>query len=304
MAGKTPSPAPKTPTPAAGVPQTPSVELTPPASTNALAEYDYGDDAGAGFENQTMADRKLPMFIVLQSNSPQVVNSKGKLYAGMIMNTVTEEVTEELLLVWCTTDHVAIQYVPRDDGGGFRGRHPWDSKIVQAAIAKNDGKSIGKIPLPQPPDPKTGKPEPTHELVETFEIFAITYKETKVGDVKSAEITGFGVIPCASKKIAAYRDWNSKMLDFRVNGKEVPIFAHRVKMTTVSDTNKHGTFMIPVFTSAEGGDTLASSLMKKDDPRYIAAKKLREDVNKGMAKGAYETMTQEPGVDPEGPAPF
>jgi hypothetical protein len=276
----------------------------PPAEGTAIEVFEYEGDEGGGFEQQSMADRKLPMLVILQSNSPQVAESKGKMWAGMIYNTVTKEAFEEIEFVAAITDHCVLQFIPRDDGGGFRGRHAPNSKIVLDAIAKNDGKSIGKIPLPMPPDPKTQKPQPTNELVETFEVYAITYG-------KAGDVTGFGVIPFSSTKIKAYRGWNTQLSMFapKLIGKQlkigdVPLFAHRVKMTAVSDTNAKGTFMIPVLTPAAGGDDLIPSMIKKTDPRYQAAKKLRDDVRKGFAKAAYETMSQDEGPDPEAGVPF
>src|SRR5688572_13015546 len=72
----------------------PAVAMTPPPETHALEVYDYGDDAGQGFENQDMSDRKLPLIELLQSNSPEVVDSKGKCWAGQFHNTVTGEIYE------------------------------------------------------------------------------------------------------------------------------------------------------------------------------------------------------------------
>ena len=58
----------------------PGAAMTPPpeASETALDVFDYGDDTGQGFENQDMSDRKLPIIELLQSNSPEVAESKGK----------------------------------------------------------------------------------------------------------------------------------------------------------------------------------------------------------------------------------
>ena len=287
-----------TPPPAAGQ------AMTPPAATQAIEVFDYGDDAGQGFENQTMADRKLPIIELLQSNSPEVVESRGKVYAGQFRNTVTEEIYDEVYFVPAITDNCWTQWVPRDDGGGFRGRHPISAKIVRDAIARNDGRAIGKLPVPQLPDPKTGKPQPNHELVEGFEIYAILYS-------KEGEVLGFGMIPFTSTKIKVYRAWNSALGNFAptINGKKlppgaVPIFAHRVKMTSESETKATMTYMIPVLSPAEGGDDLKTSLLPKNDVRYVAAKKLHDDVLAGLAKAAYETTKQDPGVDPESGVPF
>jgi hypothetical protein len=277
----------------------------PPPEGNAIVEFDYGDDAGQGFENQDMSDRKLPLIELLQSNSPEVVESKGKIFAGQFRNTVTEEIYDEVYFVPAVTDHCWTEWIPRDDGGGFRGRHAKGAKIVADAVARNDGRAIGKLPVPQPPDPKTNKPQPTHELVESFEIYAILY------DAKTDEVLGFAMIPFTSTKIKVYRAWNSAIGNFAptLGGKklapgQVPIFAHRVKMTSESETKNTNTYMIPVLSPAQGGDDLKNSLLAKTDPRYVAAKKLHDDVLAGLAKAAYETTKQEPGIDPESGVPF
>jgi hypothetical protein len=283
----------------------PGTAMTTPPETQAIEVFDYGDDAGQGFENQDMSDRKLPIIELLQSNSPEVAESKGKVWAGMFRNTVTGEVCEEVYFVPAVTDHCWTEWIPRDDGGGFRGRHRKDAKIVADAVARNDGRAIGKLPVPQPPDPKTQKPQPNHELVESFEIYGILYA------AKTNEVLGFAMIPFVSTKIKVYRAWNSAIGNFAptINGKklapgQVPIFAHRVKMTSESETRGTNTFMIPVLSPAEGGDDLKTSLIGKNDPRYVAAKTLHDDVLAGLAKAAYETTKQEPGVDPESGVPF
>lgn len=291
------------PTVAAAAPTT--AMTPPPAEGQALEVFDYGEDAGQGYENQDMSDRKLPIIELLQSNSPEVVESKGKVWAGQFQNTVTGEVYDEVYFVPAITDHCWTAWISRDDGGGFRGRHPKNAKIVADAVARNDGRAIGKLKVPQPPDAKTGKPQPDHELVESFEIYGILY------DAKTDEVLGFAMIPFTSTKIKVYRAWNSAIGNFAptINGKklspgQVPIFAHRVKMTSESETKGQNTYMIPVLSPAQGGDDLKNSLLPKNDSRYVEAKKLHDDVLKGLAKAAYETSKQDPGVDPESGVPF
>ena len=284
--------------------EAPVTSMTPPPETQAIEVFDYGDDAGQGFENQDMSDRKLPIIELLQSNSPEVAESKGKVWAGMFRNTVTGEFYEEVFFTPAITDHCWTEWIGRDDGGGFRGRHRKDHKIVAEAVARNDGRAIGKLKVPQPADAKTGKPQPDHELVESFEIYGIVYDKT-------GEVMGFAMIPFTSTKIKIYRAWNSAIGNFAptINGKklspgQVPIFAHRVKMTSESETKGTNTYMVPVLSPAEGGDDLKNSLLPKNDPRYVAAKKLHDDVLAGLAKSAYETTKQDPGVDPESGVPF
>ena len=272
--------------------------MTPVPATPAEEVFEYGDDAGQGFENQDMSDRKLPIIELLQSNSPLVTSSKGKVFAGQFRNTVTGEVYEEVCFVPAITDHCFTEWVSRDDGGGFRGRHRKDAKIVMEAVARNSGRAIGKLKVPQP------SPDPDHELVEGFEIYGILYNP------KDGEMLGFAMIPFTSTKIKVYRAWNSAIGNFApvLGGKrlapgQVPIFAHRVKMTSMAESKDKFTYMVPVLSPAEGDD-LKSSLLPKSDVRYMAAKKLHDDVLNGLARAAYETTEQEAGPDPEGGVPF
>jgi hypothetical protein len=315
----------------------PVTALTPPPETQAIevVDFDYGDDAGQGFENQDMSDRKLPIIELLQSNSPEVAESKGKVYAGQFRNTVTGEIYDEVFFTPALTDHCWTEWIPRDDGGGYKGRHRKDAKIVAEAVARNDGRAIGKLKVPQQPDSK-GKPQPDHELVESFEIYSILY------DAKTGEVLGFAMIPFTSTKIKIYRAWNTAMGNFAptfygvkdaagkshgqfpfaevaekkaaaVGGTvypikfapgKTPIFSHRVKMTSEVENKGPLTYQVPVLSPADGGDDLKNSLMGRNDPRYVAAKKLHDDVLAGLAKAAYETTKQEPSADPESGVPF
>ena len=292
----------KNSTPPPGVPSEVAA-MTAPPETQAMEAFDYGDDAGEGFENQNMSFRKLPMLVVLQSNSPQVVESRGKVHPGQIFNTVTSEVVDEIVVIPAVLDSCFLQFIPRDDGGGFRGRHRADSKIVKEALGRNEGRSFGKIPLPQPNDPKTGKPQPTHELVENYEMYVIT--------TRGEDITGFAVIPFQSTKIKVLRAWNTQIGMFapklgtkQFKAKEIPMYAHRVKLTTEVETNQKGTFFVPVLSPAMGGDDLVQSLMGRNDARYQAAKQLHDEVMAGHAKAAYETLQQDPPQSAEDGVPF
>src|SRR5262249_21956494 len=73
-----------------------TMAVTAPPETQAIEVFDYGEDAGQGYENQDMSDRKLPIIELLQSNSPEVAESKGKMWAGQFRNTVTGEIYDEV----------------------------------------------------------------------------------------------------------------------------------------------------------------------------------------------------------------
>lgn len=300
--------------------------MTAPPPSQELAEReddeatfdaeDYGTDAGKGHENQDMDDRKIPMLVILQPGTPIV--TKGDAKAGQIINSVTGEVYDAVDFVPSGTDHVFTEWKPLDEkgqGGGFRGRHPKNAKIVRDAINANGGKFIGKIPLKHL-DP-AGKPlldrdnklVPDTELVETYEVPGIVFQAWKrEGDKlvpvfggKNAE--GPVLISFTSTKIKAYREWNtnvslyqSKVKDVatgKITKAPVPMFAHRVRMTTVFRQEGKLSWYVPdlspVFSEKNGRSGMDRSLLGLDDERYIAAKVLHEQFMKGAKSGAYET---------------
>jgi hypothetical protein len=208
---------------------------------------------------------------------------------GQWWNTITESASDSVEFVAAITDHAYIQWVPRDEGGGFRGRHAHDSKIVRDAIDRNGGKMVGRLPVPQPPDAK-GKSQPDHELTEAFEVWAV------LCDGKDA--AGMAVISFQSMKIKAYKEWNTQLSMFQVKGADgrkrvVPLFAHHVRLSSRSTSNKFGEFYVPVMTPASG--ELRASLLAPQDPRYLAAKQLREQYHAGVVRAAYETTEREEG---------
>ena len=79
-----------------------------------------------------------------------------------------------------------------------------------------------------------------------------------------------------STKIKVYKTWNSAIGNFAptINNKklapgQIPIFAHRVKMTSAIETKATNTYFIPVLSPAEGGDELKPSLLPKIHERYF-----------------------------------
>ena len=87
-----------------------------------VAAYDYGEDAGSGFEGTKSIDLSIPFLNVLQSNSPAV--AEGTLKNGDIFNSVTGQVYEGKKGVGFQPVYHEQKYVkwkPRDAGGGILG---------------------------------------------------------------------------------------------------------------------------------------------------------------------------------------
>lgn len=245
--------------------------------STAVAASDYGDDAGGGFGNQTNADILIPFLSVLQALSPQCEDEDSTCKPGMIHNSATNEAVSGktgILFVPAYTQHVFCEWTPRDEGGGLVAQHEPDSAAVKAAIA-HSGTSFGKI-----------RSEQGTDFVETFNVFGVECDEESA--------LGMALISLSSTKIKPYRQWMSRLRRCTVqtaNGKVIPpIFAHLTRITTVVEKRDKGTSYNIVFSAANDGDLLAS-LLRRDDPRFIAAKECMVLVQQGKAKA--ETATNE-----------
>ena len=66
-----------------------SITTPPPPAETAIEAFSYDGDAHGSFELQTLADASCRLIVVLQANSPQVVESRGAVKPGDFLNTVT-----------------------------------------------------------------------------------------------------------------------------------------------------------------------------------------------------------------------
>jgi len=261
------------------------------ASNTDVATFDYGTDAGSGFENQTSADYSIPFIGVLQAMSPQVKpEDEGGLpnaRPGMLINTVTEELYEGkkgMEFIPALTEHVFVEWVPRDLGGGFVAVHQIDSQVV--SDAKKAAKDFGKYRTPA-----------GNDLIETFYVYGIVTQDDEPGEM--------AVIAFTSTKIKVYKKFNTKIGMFQIktpSGQKVrpPLFAHRVKLTVTKEKNNKGEFYNFDLNPANG--TLAESLLPPNDPRLEAARSCKEMVEQGQARASHETQNATGGAAAEGGA--
>ena len=239
-------------------------------------DFDYGEDAGLGMENMTGDDIALPFLNVVQDNSPEKKSNNAKFIDGIkegdLFNTVTREVyPSPLAIVPVMTEHVYVEWVPRDQGGGFVAVHAPTSDVVMEAKKNSNG-------------PKLKKGE--NDLVETFYLYAMV-----LADVNAEEIVTPIVIPFTSTKIKRYKQIMTRVRTFK---KPVPLFAHRLVIKSVDDTNKKGDFKN--FDLAPALGTIMDSLIPPKDanglphPLMIEAKAMLESIQSGTAKVNHEAM--------------
>lgn len=242
----------------------------------AMAEYGaYADYAGAGFENQTSDDYSIPFLQILQALSPQL-QENDSLRQGMILNTVTGEVWDGkkgIAFVPATTQHVYVEWKPREQGGGFVGIHEVNSDLVNHAKAASS--EYGKYSTPD-----------GNELIETFYVYGIALDDD--GNASEA------VLAFSSTKIKKYKGWMTKAKTIQIplpDGRRIPapLFAHRYRLKTVSEKNNKGQFFNWDAIAFDGENAQQARLLP-DDPLFQSAVNIKSMIEQGKARAAYESQ--------------
>lgn len=226
-----------------------------------MVAFDYGDDAGAGQEDVGVEHLMVPFLSLLQTNSPQCEDEASGMRAGEIFNSVTETASKEAVYgTPVKIEHTFVEWVPRESGGGFVGRHEPQSEIVQNA--KASAEDFGRYST-------NG-----NDLVETFYLYLSVEEAGRPTDV--------AIVAFTSSKIKHYKRWMTQIMKF---SRKVPLFGHRVKLSPSKEKNKHGSFYTFSVDPAEG--EVKKSLLAPDDERFLAAKKLREMLSTGAAAADF-----------------
>lgn len=189
---------------------------------------DYAADAGLGVAFGAN-DLAIPFLVILQKNSPQVDEDNPKFIrdakAGMIYNTVTGEIfdgkTKGIRVVPTGYQKKYVEWISRDDGGGFVGQHEAESDAVRACRPNERGKL-------ETPD--------GHQMIETAYHYVVF-----VGADGSTQWT---VISMASSQLKKSRKWNTLIAGITMtkNGQtfKPPIFSYEYNLKTAleqKDTN-------------------------------------------------------------------
>lgn len=140
--------------------------------------------AGQGLNDLDNSDRSVPFLKVLEKNSPEIETVEGA-KPGMIIDTATSRLYDSIRFVPATREHVFVEWVPIDAGGGLVASYPADSAIAKWAQGQR-----GKISL------KNG-----HDLVETFYLFGILLPEEDDDETEAKPV----VIAFTSTRIKTYK---------------------------------------------------------------------------------------------------
>ena len=192
----------------------------------ALAVNTFEADANQGAQNISQEDLALPFLKILGQLSPEVNKRDGKYVEGAepgkIINTVTNELFDEVNVVPC---HYKRQYIEWQDRGQSTGApvaiHEADSDIISQTTRDKSYKDR----LPN-----------GNYLDNTANHFVL-----QLGDTPQSAL-----ISMKSTQLKVSRKWNSMMMGLKMQGKNglftPPTYSHIYKLKTVQMSNDKGTW--------------------------------------------------------------
>lgn len=249
--------------------------LTEDQQKQLVANAEFEEFAGSGFENQTSDDYSIPFINILQALSPQL-QERDDLKAGMLFNTVTGEAfkgSEGIAFIPATTRHQFVEFKPRDQGGGFVAAYEINDPLVKAA--QEASTEFGKYSTPA-----------GNELIETFYVYGIA--------IDAEGNTSDAVIAFNSTKIKKYKAWQTKAKTIQIalpSGKRIPapLWAHRYRLKSVQEKNNKGSFHN--FDIAFDGENAQAARLMPSDPLAVDARDLIAMIDSGKARAAHESTT-------------
>ena len=259
--------------------------------TSLPAVYDYGEHSGAGFEGTSREDFVVPFIYLLQAISPMVAE-RDDAKAGMLVNTATGELfpAEEgkgdgIAFIPCYRQHLYVEWKPREAGGGFVAQHATDSDIVRHC---RETQAFAEFKTPA-----------NNDLIETFYVYGLLVKPDGLIDQV--------IIAFTSTKVKVYKQFMTRADTIRIKTPsgglvKPPIFAHRYRVTSVSQKNTQGTFFN--LRVNFDGDNAEAARLAPTDPIYQAAVQFYELAKDGMLKVDTDSLKQESSTEGSSDIPF
>lgn len=209
------------------------------ASVPSTDVLDFSADAGKGMEGADKSAFAIPFLILLQTNSPQLETNR-EARAGMLMNTITGELFEEITVVPCSYQRKFIRWAPRSQGGGFKGMYaPEDVETgnVEGCQLIN-GTYYMDVPKGASPVDKEGKPAYDH-LADTRGHFLLV--QNGEGQWMPA------MLSMSSTQVKKSKRWMSlisgiEMKDAKGRAFNPPSFSHMYTITTEKEENAKGSW--------------------------------------------------------------
>jgi hypothetical protein len=288
-----------------------------------LAAYDFGEDAGAGFEDMSVKEQLIPFITILQGLSPQVDRSGPDYIEGAQIGMLFETASKELYdikinnpesgipFIPCWREETYTEWVPRNDvtlpksgkvirggsaGNGFRGIHKPDEPAVREAMVeaqKEFGRSWEFRPLPFY---NVDQNEETI-LLHQFNI-GIVYGWPELDEMSAQR----AMVAFVSTKIPVYQAFMSTAKKIRYmnpsTGKlaEPSLYSHQWRLGVVPQENNKGKFY-NYRINLQKPLPWHNSLVRRDSVLFALAKEFHEQWREGQVKGDYASATEAAGSD-------
>lgn len=198
-------------------------EKTTTLSTNVV--LDFAADAGMGMEGVDKDSFAIPFIALLQGLSPQLETVDGA-RPGLFINTITDELFKEVLVVPCAYQRRYLRWAPRSEGGGYKGEYnPID--IETGKILGVEKGADGRMRLEG------------DELKDTRNHFVLMQSET--GAWQPA------LLSLSSTQIKKSKRWMSRIQGIELRTPEgkpfnPPSFSHVYKLKAVKEENSKGSW--------------------------------------------------------------
>lgn len=213
-------------------------EIAEAKSTAIGQVLDFSDDAGAGLEGTDKNSFAIPFLTILQGLSPQLETVEGA-RPGLFINTITNELFKEVLVIPCAYQRRYIRWSPRSSGGGYKGEY----NPVEVETGNLQGLTeLNGIRMMDVPEGVTklfddkGLPLYDH-LQDTRNHFVLAMSET--GAWQPA------LISLSSSQIKKSKRWMSRIQGIEMRNAQgkaftPPSFSHIYKMVAVKEKNAKG----------------------------------------------------------------
>ncbi len=246
----------------------------------AVVVMDYGDDAGVGMEGISQNEMLIPFVRMIQPTAGVLKeaspNYNEHAKQGMLYMTASGALVDRKIgigFIPAFRSSSYTEWVPVDEGGGFRGTWEHTDPRV-AAMVKEQGSF------------KALKTNAGTELVETFTLYGVIVPRDPIDGHWIVEEAMPGVIAFTSTQIKKYRTLMTRLQAMIGSPKpRFPMFAWKWNVSTVPEKNKKGDFYGWYFTLAgEGAD---ASRLAPNDQLYQMAKEVHQLVLGGGAKADF-----------------
>lgn len=256
------------------------------APTTALGSVlDFSSDAGAGIEGADKSSFAIPFVTMLQGLSPQVETVEGA-KPGLFINTITNELMNEVLVVPCSFQRRYVRWAPRSSGGGYKGEfNPADVETNNVpGLSKHDNSYLMDVPEGARPFDSKGLPLFDH-LSDTRNHFVLF--KNAAGRWSAA------LISLSSTQIKKSKQWISRiqgieMRDTQGNPFTPPSFSHIYRLKSAKEENAKGAWW---------GITVDVVGPVEDAELYAKAKEFYKSVAAGAVEVAQPVQQEEASAD-------